>query len=189
MKNIDNVYFSTNSNKENLLFVLEISKKLKLKNNSVIKTIKRFKGLKYRQQIIFRRKYLTVINDSKSTSFSSSISLLEKNYNIYWLLGGIPKKGDKMELSRNFFDNIKAFVYGKNRKFFNKKLKGKIKYKNFNTLKDALKEILKIVKEEKFINKTIIFSPCAASFDDFKNFEDRGLYFNRLINKYLNELQ
>ena len=94
-----------------------------------------------------------------------------------------------MELSRNFFDNIKAFVYGKNRKFFNKKLKGKIKYKNFNTLKDALKEILKIVKEEKFINKTIIFSPCAASFDDFKNFEDRGLYFNRLINKYLNELQ
>ena len=189
LKNIDNFYFSTNSNKENLLFVLEISKKLKLKNNSVIKTIKRFKGLKYRQQIIFRRKYLTVINDSKSTSFSSSISLLEKNYNIYWLLGGIPKKGDKMELSRNFFDNIKAFVYGKNRKFFNKKLKGKIKYKNFNTLKDALKEILKIVKEEKFINKTIIFSPCAASFDDFKNFEDRGLYFNRLINKYLNELQ
>ena len=189
LKSIDNLYFSTNSNKQNLLFVLEISKKLNLKNNLIIKTVKRFKGLKYRQQIIFRRKHLTIINDSKSTSFSSSISLLKKNHNIYWLLGGIPKKGDKFELPKKYFKNIKAFVYGKNKKFFNRKLNDKIKYKNFHSLQDALKEILDIVKKEKFINKTIIFSPCAASFDNFKNFEDRGLYFNRLINKYSNGLK
>ncbi len=188
LKNINNVYFSTNSNKENLLFVLEISKKLNLRNNVIIKTIKRFKGLKYRQQIIFRRRYLTIINDSKSTSFSSSLSLLKKNHNIYWLLGGIPKKGDKFKLPKKYFKNIKAFIYGRNKNFFNKKLKNKIKSKNFNNLKDALKEILNIAKKEKFINKTILFSPCAASFDNFKNFEDRGLYFNRLINKYLNGL-
>ena len=51
----------------------------------------------------------------------------------------------------------------------------------------ALK-IMKIEKQqkEKFINKTILFSPSAASFDNFKNFEDRGLYFNQTIKKYLN---
>ena len=43
-----------------------------------------------------------------------------------------------------------------------------------------------IIKKEKFINKTILFSPSAASFDSFKNFEDRGLYFNKLIKKHLN---
>ena len=43
-----------------------------------------------------------------------------------------------------------------------------------------------IIKKEKFKNKTILFSPCAASFDSFKNFEDRGSYFNRIIKKYLN---
>ena len=186
LMNVDNEYFLTETNKENLLFVIEISKKLNLKRKSLIKTIQKFKGLKYRQQIIFKRKYLTIINDSKSTSFSSSIGLLKTNYNIYWLLGGIYKKGDKLNLSKKYSNNIKAFIYGKNKKFFNKKLEGKINYKNFDNLKDAIKEIFKIVKKEKFKNKTILFSPCAASFDSFKNFEDRGSYFNRIIKKYLN---
>jgi UDP-N-acetylmuramoylalanine--D-glutamate ligase len=186
LKNIENKYFLTETNRENLSFVLEISKKLKIKKNLLIKTIQKFNGLKYRQQIILKRKYLTIINDSKSTSFSSSIALLKTNNNIYWLLGGVYKKGDKFNLPKKYFKNIKAFVYGKQKKFFNKKLKGKIEFKNFKNLKDALKNILMIVKNEKLINKIILFSPCAASFDSFKNFEDRGLYFSKLIKKHFN---
>ena len=189
LSNLNNEYFSTETNKENLLFVLEISKKLKIKKNLLLKTFQKFKGLKYRQQIISKKKYLTIINDSKSTSFSSSIGLLKSNKNIYWLLGGIHKKGDKFNLSKKYFKNIKAFIYGKNKKFFNRTLKGKIVFINSKTLKDAVKKILAIIKRERFIQKTILFSPCAASFDNFKNFEHRGLYFNKLINKYLNEVQ
>ena len=133
-----------------------------------------------------KRKYLTIINDSKSTSFSSSVGLLKSNPNIYWLLGGIYKKGDKLDLSKKYFQNIKAFIYGKNKKFFNKQLRGKIDFKNFNNLKDAFKKVISIIKKEKFTKKTILFSPSAASFDSFQNFEDRGLYFNKLIKKYLN---
>tara|TARA_B100000886_G_scaffold332679_1_gene285687 strand:+ start:612 stop:1901 length:1290 start_codon:yes stop_codon:yes gene_type:complete len=188
LKNIDNKYFLTESNKENLSFVLAISKKFRIKKNLLLKTIQRFKGLKYRQQIIFRRKHLKIINDSKSTSFSSSTSLLKENKNIFWLLGGMYKKGDKLKLSKKYFKNIKAFIYGKDKKFFNRKLKDKIKYKNFKNLKDALKEIFMTVKKEKPLNSTILFSPSAASFDNFKNFEDRGLYFNKLVKMYLNEL-
>ena len=189
LSNLNNEYFSTETNKENLLFVLEISKKLKIKKNLLLKTFQKFKGLKYRQQIISKKKYLTIINDSKSTSFSSSIGLLKSNKNIYWLLGGIHKKGDKFNLSKKYFKNIKAFIYGKNKKFFNRTLKGKIVFINSKTLKDAVKKILAIIKRERFIQKTILFSPCAASFDNFKNFEHRGLYFNKLINKYLNEVK
>ena len=185
LKDIENKYFSTETNKENLSFVIEISKKLKLKKNLLIKTIKNFNGLKYRQEIILRRKNLTIINDSKSTSFSSSIGVLKTNNNIYWLLGGIYKKGDKFDLRKKYFGNIKAFIYGKNRSFFNKKLQGKIECKNFNNLQNALKNVLMIIKKEETIHKTILFSPCAASFDSFKNFEDRGFYFNKLIEKYL----
>ncbi len=188
LKLIDNKYFATETNRDNLLFVLRILKKFKIKKYLLIKTIQKFNGLKYRQQIIFKKKYLTIINDSKSTSFSSSISLLKTNHKIYWLLGGLNKKGDKFNLSKKYFNNIKAFIYGKDKKFFNKKLKGKIKYKNFTNLNFALREIFSIIKKEKFINKIILFSPCAASFDNFKNFEDRGFYFNKLIKKYLNEI-
>ena len=180
LKNINNSYFLTETNQENLSFILEISKILNLKRILLFKTIQNFKGLKYRQQVIFRNKYLKIINDSKSTSFSSSIGILKVNNNIYWLLGGINKKGDELNLSKKYFKNIKAFIYGKKLKFFNNELKNKIYYENFKNLDDALKKIFKIIRKQKFTNKTILFSPCAASFDNFKNFEHRGAYFNNL---------
>ena len=186
-KEINNEYFLTKTNKENLLFVLEISRKLKLKKNLLIKAVQNFKGLKYRQQIIFKKKYLTIINDSKSTSFSSSVGLLKSNSNIYWLVGGIHKKGDKFDLSKKYFKNIRVYIYADNKNFFIKKFRGKIKFENFESLKDALKKIFINIKKQKYEKKTILFSPCAASFDSFKNFEDRGSYFNKLIKKHLNE--
>ena len=81
---------------------------------------------------------------------------------------------------------MKAFIYGKNRSFFNKQLNNKVKYKNFNKLNEALKNVFQLIKKKKLINHTILFSPCAASFDSFKNFEDRGSYFNQLIKRYVN---
>ena len=188
LKKVDNKYFNSQTNIENLSFILEISKKFNLKINLIAQTIRKFNGLKYRQQIIFKRNNLTIINDSKSTSFSSSVGLLKSNQNIYWILGGIYKKGDKLNLSKKYFSNIKAFIYGKNKKPFSEQLRGKIMFKKFDNLKKALKEIFAIIKKEKFINKTILFSPCAASFDSFKNFEDRGIFFNDLIKKRTNEL-
>jgi len=185
-KDIKNEYFLTETNKENLSFIFEISKKLKLKDNLLLKTINKFKGLKYRQQIILKKKNLTVINDSKSTSFASSIGTLKNSQNIYWIIGGIHKKGDKLNLPKKYFKKIKAFVFGKDKKFFNNELKGRIVYENFTNLELAFKKIIKLIKKDSSPERTILFSPSAASFDSFKNFEERGLYFNKLSKKYLN---
>ena len=184
---IDNEYFSNEANRENFSFIMAISNKLKLKRKIVFEVLKRFKGLRFRQQIIYKNSFLTIINDSKSTSFSSSIPILKNKFNIYWLLGGIPKKGDKLNLSKKYYTNIKAFIYGRNKKFFSNQLKGKIQHSNFNNLNDALKKIFLIINKKNFPKKNIIFSPSAASFDSFKNFEDRGAHFNKLIKKYLND--
>ena len=187
LSHITNEYFLTETNKENLSFVLAITKQLRLNKKLVLDEIQKFKGLKYRQQIVYRNSNLIIINDSKSTSFSSSLGILKTNPNIYWLLGGIHKRGDKFNLPKNYYHNIKAFVYGKKKNFFNNQLKGKIKTENFQNLKDAFKKILIIIKKQKSIKKTILFSPSAASFDSFDNFEVRGQYFNKLVKKYFNE--
>ena len=181
-----NNYFISSSNRENLSFVLEISKELKIKKNIIIDTIKKFKGLKYRQQIIFDNKNISIINDSKSTSYSSSLEMLKKSNNVYWLLGGVPKKGDKLNLPKVYYKNIKGFIFGKNSKKFSLDLKNKIKFKKFYNLKEALSEVFKDIKKDNSIKKTILFSPAAASFDSFKNFEERGQYFNNLIKKFNN---
>ena len=182
---IKNKYFLTESNRENLSFIIELAKKLKLKNYLLQKTIKNFKGLKYRQQIIIQKKYLTIINDSKSTSFSSSVGILKKDSNILWLLGGIYKKGDKLELKKKDLSNVTAFIYGENKNLFIKQLRSKVKFKNYKNLEDAVKNVFSIIKTKRSIKYTILFSPCAASFDSFKNFEERGLYFNRLVKRFM----
>ena len=56
LSDIKNKYFLSESNKENLLFVLAISKKLNLNLNKIKNVINRFRGLRYRQQIIFNKK-------------------------------------------------------------------------------------------------------------------------------------
>ena len=183
---IKNDYFLSNSNKENLCFIFEIAKKLKIKNQIIFDTLKRFKGLKYRQQKIYQNKNITIFNDSKSTSYSSSIEMLKSKNSIYWLLGGIPKKGDKFILAKKYHKNITAFIFGKNSKKFSYDLKNKISFKKFKNLKNAIRAVILKIKKNKPGSKTILFSPAAASFDSFENFEERGSYFDKLIKYYFN---
>jgi len=183
---LDNKYFISDGNKENLSFILKIASKLKLNKTKLFKKLNNFKGLKYRQQIIFDNKNLTIINDSKSTSFASSESILKNFNDIYWILGGIPKKGDKFKLNKNKCRNFKVFIFGNYHKQFNKILRNKIKIKKFKNLKETLKKIFFEIKKQKIKKNTIFFSPAGASFDSFKNFEDRGKYFDQLIKKFVN---
>ncbi|MDB0029129.1 UDP-N-acetylmuramoyl-L-alanine--D-glutamate ligase [Candidatus Pelagibacter ubique] len=186
IKKIDNHYFDTDGNKENLTFVLKVSKILKLKNNLLLKSLKNFKGLSFRQEIIHNSKFLKIINDSKATSFSSSEKLLKSLKNIYWIIGGLPKKGDKFLLKKNDCKKIKLYIFGKNQKFFINELKNKMVFKSFLNLKSLIAKVfLDIKNENNFIKKTILFSPASASFDTFKNFEERGRYFNKLIKNYI----
>ncbi len=83
--------------------------------------------------------------------------------------------------------NIKAYVFGQNKNFFTNKLKKLMKYDSFIDLKSLVKKLfLEIRADKNTTHKTILFSPSAASFDNFKNFEKRGEYFNQLIKKYIN---
>ena len=185
LKKINNQFFKTDGNKENLKFILQVAKILKLKKNLLIKTLKHFKGLEYRQEIIYQSKKMTIINDSKATTFSASVSLLKSLTNVYWIVGGQAKKGDKLFLSKKECKNFKAYIFGSNKSFFISKIKKLMKYESFFDLKSIIQKLfLEIKKDKNTIHKTILFSPSAASFDNFKNFEKRGKYFNQLIKKY-----
>ena len=187
LKKIDNPYFYTDGNKENLTFIFHIVKLLKIKKNILFITLKKFKGLKYRQQIIHKTKELTIINDSKATSFSSSESLLKSLPNVSWIVGGLSKKNDKFILSKKHCKDFKAYIFGINKKFYMNELKHKMQTESFTNLKLLIKKIILDIKINKLKDhKTILFSPAGSSFDSFKNFEERGKYFNNLIKKNIN---
>ena len=163
-------------------FLFELSKFMNLNLKTVLKTMNNFKPLKYRQEIIYNSKYLKIINDSKSTSFSSTTPFLETDEKIYWILGGLFKKGDKFNLNKKYYKNLEAFIYGKDRYVFFKIFKNKFKVNLSKDLNDSIKLIPKLKNlKEKVI---VLFSPSAASFDQYKNFEERGKQFNMLIKRY-----
>ena len=187
LQKIDNPYFNTEGNRENLSFIIEIIKRFNIKKKFLYATLKNFKGLKYRQQIIHRSKNLTIINDSKATSYSSSISILKSLSNVHWIVGGLAKKHDKFLLSKNNCKTFKAYIFGKDKLIFLKQLKNVMNCQQFSNLVFLIKKILFDIKNDKDEKHNIIlFSPAAASFDGFKNFEDRGEYFNNLVKKLIN---
>ena len=183
-KKIKNKYFNSVNNQKNLAFIIALCKKLKLNMKNVYRSVNLFKQLKFRQQIIYNNKKILIINDSKSTSFSSSRYLLESYNNIYWIVGGLPKKNDKFTLNKKYFKNISLYIFGKNKDFFKKKFESKLNYQINSSLSDTFKNILADIRMRSGNKKChIIFSPSAASFDQFKNFEHRGAYFNSIIKK------
>ena len=75
LSKIDNSYFSTETNQENLIFVLEKLKKFKINKNLLISAIQKFKGLKYRQQIIFKKKILQLLMTQNPQVFHHQLVL------------------------------------------------------------------------------------------------------------------
>ena len=182
-KLISNSYFDNINNLNNLSFILAFAKIHKLNKSKLFKSVNLFKGLDFRQQVIYKNNFVTIINDSKSTSFSSSINLLKSYKNIFWIVGGLAKKGDKFELPSKYYRNIKCYIFGKDKELFKRKLGKKILSMPCNSLENILKKIIQDIKLNKNKHLHVLFSPAAASFDKFKNFEDRGNYFNYLVKK------
>jgi len=174
---------NSEANDENMSYVYALSKILKINEKSLIKSLRSFKGLSHRYEIFYKKNNKTFINDSKATSFEPARFALKSNKNIFWILGGLPKTGDKFQLE-NLKKNItKAYIIGKNMKIFKKHLKNKVDFKLCKTLKKATISIFKDTKKIKDKDITILLSPCSASYDQFSNFEERGNSFKKLVIK------
>ena len=180
---ISNYYLNSRTNFENMSFVYSIAKKFKINDQNFFSAMNSFKGLEHRQELIYKKKNLTIINDSKATSFEATKFALQKYDNIFWILGGLPKKNDKIELGKLRNKIHKIFIIGEHANFFKKFLKN-LEYSLIKNLSSAVK---KSIREAKKLDKkaTILLSPSAASYDQYKNFVDRGNKFKKYVKLYV----
>ena len=185
---INNNYLSSKINDENMSFVFSLSKLLKIKDKRFISSMKTFIGLPHRHEIFLKKKNITFINDSKATSFQATNLALSFSKNIFWIVGGRPKKNDKINLNNVKNNVIKSYIIGKHTNFFKKRLKNKIKFSITKNLKNSIISIIKDLKPFRNVNTTILLSPGAASFDQFKNFETRGDQFKKMSRLYAKKL-
>ena len=181
---IKNYYLSSEANSENMSYVYAFSKILKIKEKFFVKSLKSFKGLAHRHEIFYKKNNKIFINDSKATSFESSRFALKSNKNIFWIVGGLPKLGDKFQLEEVRKNIMKAYIVGKHVKHFKRFFKDKISFELSMTLNNAINSIFRDIKSVKGKKITILLSPASASYDQFKNFEDRGDRFKKLTIHY-----
>ena len=180
---IQNDYLKSEVNEENMSFVYDLSKILKINEKSLIDSVKSFKGLSHRHEIFYKKNNKIFINDSKATSFEASKYAIKNNKNIFWIVGGLPKAGDKFQLGEIKKNIIKTYIIGKHMKNFQKYLKKSVKLQLCANLKNAIITIFKDTKNIRNRKITILLSPASASYDQYKNFEERGNYFKSLIIK------
>ena len=181
---IRNPYLKLDINNENMSFVLAFTKLLKIDEKQFVKSLSSFKGLPHRYEIFLKRKNCTFINDSKATTFESSKYALENSKNIYWIVGGLPKKNDKINLGNIKKNIIKSYIIGKNINFYKKHLHNKLAYEVSKNLKNSIIQVLKDIKKFKKKYNNILLSPASASYDQFVNFEKRGNEFKRISKLY-----
>jgi len=181
---IKNNYLNFQANKENISFIFALSKVLRISEKSFVRSLKSFKGLPHRYEIFLKKNNKVFINDSKATSFQASKFALQSNKNIFWIVGGMPKLGDRFNLGKMKKNIIKSYIIGNYMKNFKRQLNGKIDFQLSRTLNKATVSIFKDIKSIADKKITILLSPASASYDQFKNFEERGNQFKRLIKNY-----
>ena len=182
-KNILNPYLSSKSNLENLSFIYDLKNNFKISDKRFFSILNKFKGLPHRQEIFLKKNNVFFINDSKATTFEATKACLINYKNILWILGGLKKKDDNFNINKFKKNVLSAFIIGKERSFFKSKINKKIKYFETISLKQTMKYIFDELRYMTNKRSTIyvILSPASASYDQFKNFEERGNQFKKLI--------
>ncbi len=181
-KEVKNSYLKIESNINNIKFAYFIIKLFKISKKNFLKSLISFNGLSHRHEIFFKLGNSTFINDSKATSFESTKYALKSNSNIIWITGGQPKKNDEININQFKHKIIKAYVIGNHASFFTKQINKKVKFEITKNLAITVKKIIKSLDRKKKL--TILFSPASASYDQFKNFAERGEKFKKLVKKY-----
>ena len=163
-----------------------IAKKLGIKETSIKSSISNFKPLSHRMEIIYISKFFNIINDSKATNGNSASAALRSFKNIHWIAGGLAKE-DGLGEAVNYLKEVEAiYLFGSSKKTFKKQLiKSSFSKKIFeyNDLKELIDSLFVKIKKSKSYPLTILFSPAAASFDQYKNFEERGESFKTIISQ------
>lgn len=169
-------------NLENIAASYAICRNLGLEPEFILKNIATFKGLPHRLQYLGNKMGIDFYNDSKATNMESVRRAVEGLSNIYLLAGGV-RKEDGIDSLLDLKEHIEhAYFYGEAAQSFGKEAGDAIEHGIYNTLEESFNEALKNAAKDKD-RAVILLSPGCASFDQFKDFEDRGYRFIELYDK------
>jgi UDP-N-acetylmuramoylalanine--D-glutamate ligase len=147
-----------------------------------------FPGLPHRLETVGRIGKVQFVNDSKATNADAAAKALACYNPIYWIAGGQAKEGG-IESLQPFFPRIaKAYLIGAAEEAFAKTLERDVSFERCGDLKTAMVRALADAIRSPAANPVILLSPACASFDQFRDYEDRGDTFRRHYGEIMAQL-
>ena len=141
-----------------------------------------FPGLAHRMEEIPTPGRVVFVNDSKATNADSAEKALASFDKVFWILGGKPKTGGIEALVPLFGRVDKAFLVGEASEAFAKTLaEHGVAHAFCETIDRAVPEAAKAAEASSEAEPVVLFSPACASFDQFRNFEERGEAFRKAV--------
>lgn len=156
---------------------------LNVKKEFIRESMSDFQGVEHRLEYVATVRNIRFMNDSKATNVNACWYALNRvETPVVLIIGGVDKGNDYREIEELVHEKVRALIFlGKDNtalhNFFDKKGKQII---DVQSMEDAVKSAYEVALS----GDTVLLAPCCASFDLFKNYEDRGTQFK----KYVREL-
>ena len=155
-------------------------KVLNIRKDVIRESLADFQGVEHRLEPVITVCGIDFINDSKATNVNSVWYALECMENeIVWIVGGVDKGNDYSELFKVVSKKVKAIVcLGKDNSKIIEAFKDKVAtIVETSSMEEAVRASYYLAKK----GETVLLSPACASFDLFRNYEDRGRQFKEAI--------
>lgn len=167
-------------NVKNTMAAATIAKLIGIRKETIRACVSNFQGAPHRLEKVLKIHHVEYINDSKATNVNAAYYALDSMKTpTVWIVGGVDKGNEYMELMPLVREKVKAIIcLGENNE--------KIKHVFGNAVDllvetYAMEEAVKVAYKIAERGDTVLLSPACASFDLFKNYEDRGDQFKNCV--------
>lgn len=151
-----------------------------VRKENIRQSLQDFQGVEHRLEYVTTVKDVKYINDSKATNVNSCwYALQSMRTPVVLILGGTDKGNDYTEIEELVKEKVSGLIFlgvdnDKLHKFFDGKVE---KIEDVLSMEECVNAAYKMAKP----GETVLLSPCCASFDLFKNYEDRGKQFKTCV--------
>ena len=182
--NRSDMFLKGNHNVSNALGAILIAKQFNISNEVIYNVLKTFKGVEHRLEYVDKINDVTFYNDTEATNIKcTQIALSSFDSPIILFLGGLERGQDFDDLN-DYVKHVKLIIgigewRERVKEFANK---NSIPSYIFEHLKDGFKKSLEFIES----GDTVLLSPASASWDQYKECEERGEEFKKLVEEYKN---
>ena len=164
-------------NAQNAAAAIETCRHLGVGDGEIEEGLRTYPGLPHRMERVRQKDGVLFVNDSKATNPTATAPALAAFERIRWICGGLAKTGNLDECAPHFGRVAKAYTIGEAGELFARLLSPHMSVAECQTLERAVGA----AAAEAQSGETVLLSPACASFDQFRDFEDRGDQFRALV--------